>query len=294
LKRFPPNFGFRTGAVRSREVAYILAEDEDLVEKDQSHTVVLTWHKDKWLHHILSWVAKSACVLRVPKDQLLTIAGGGQFLVFGQGETTEGVITGLPTPDRRPGPFRAVREIGGQAYAVGLGGLAMKRSANGQWSSIGNGLPLDADLESMSGFSPGEMYAVGGRGQIWLYDSRSWRLVGSPTNAILTGVVCSPDGSVYCVGQRGVILKGRGDKWEEIGQTTSTGDLWGAEWFQEKLWISTMTSAYTLGNGELEPAKFGDDRPDTMYHLSAADGQLWSIGRKDIMAYDGASWRRIE
>jgi hypothetical protein len=291
---FPSKVGFRSGTLRSRDVAYILAEDEDLVEQDKSHTVVLTWHNGNWFRHFLEWVAKSACVVRTPKSQLVAIEGAGRFLVFGQGEVSEGVITIIPTPDGKLGPFRKARAISGDAYAVGLGGLAMKRSVSGQWIAIDRNLPSEADLESIAGFSDTELYAVGWRGQIWRYDGHLWHLVASPANSILTEVVCAPDGLVYCVGQMGVILRGRDDSWEEVQQNNFQADLWGAEWFNGGLWVSTMTSVYSLVSGNLQSANFGEDHPETAYELSAADGQLWSIGRKDIMAHDGEKWRRIE
>ena len=33
--------------------------------------------------------------------------------------------------------------------------------------------------------------------------------------------------------------------------------------------------------------------PKTCYRLSADDGVLWSIGAKDVLAFDGKTWTRI-
>jgi hypothetical protein len=38
----------------------------------------------------------------------------------------------------------------------------------------------------------------------------------------------------------------------------------------------------------------GVDTPDTYFKLSAMQEAMWSVGAKDVMAFDGASWMRID
>jgi hypothetical protein len=54
-----------------------------------------------------------------------------------------------------------------------------------------------------------------------------------------------------------------------------------------------MREVFVLVENEIVPVDFGEDRPQSAYHLTTCEEALWSIGAKDIMAFDGAVWRRI-
>ncbi|MFJ1617525.1 hypothetical protein ACIODT_30160 [Streptomyces sp. NPDC088251] len=69
-------------------------------------------------------------------------------------------------------------------------------------------------------------------------------------------------------------------------------DLWGMEVFDGQLYVSSAHFVYRLEDGKLKPVDFGDDVPQTCYHLSAADRIMWSIGPKDVMEFDGSNWKR--
>jgi hypothetical protein len=64
------------------------------------------------------------------------------------------------------------------------------------------------------------------------------------------------------------------------------------EHFAGQLYVSSTHFVYRLEGDTLKPVDFGDDAPRTCYHLSAADGIMWSIGPKDVMEFDGSSWKR--
>jgi hypothetical protein len=67
------------------------------------------------------------------------------------------------------------------------------------------------------------------------------------------------------------------------------------EFFDGQLYVSSTHLVYLLENGKLNPVDFGDDLPRTCYHLSAADGIMWSVGAKDVMEFDGSDWvRRLQ
>lgn len=117
---------------------------------------------------------------------------------------------------------------------------------------------------------------------------------GSPTNLVLTRVFCAGNGQVYASGRRGLLIVGRGDAWQAIEQEDVTSDIWDLAWYDGKLYLSTMRGLYTLQYGGLVEVDFGNDTPATCYHLSTADGVLWSFGTKDIMAFDGTTWTRID
>ncbi|MFH4032213.1 hypothetical protein WAI50_20455, partial [Acinetobacter baumannii] len=60
------------------------------------------------------------------------------------------------------------------------------------------------------------------------------------------------------------------------------------------LYVSSATAVYTLVGGHLKEVDFGDEQPQRCFHLSAADGVLWSIAAKDIFSFDGQQWTRID
>jgi hypothetical protein len=289
----PPDFSFRSGAVRLADLAYVLAEDDEMAEAEISHTVILELHQGTWGAKPIQWTAKSACVCQFPKQQLVAIGDEGEYLVMGQGDTLEGNIYGPHERQDKVGPFRSVNDIAGKAYAVGMNRLVYRRDGRDQWTPLDSGLPSDGHFEAIDGFAEDDLYAVGWNGEIWHFDGALWSQADSPTNVILTGVCCAGNGSVYCCGQRGTVLRGVGELWEVIDHGDTEGDVWDIEWFNDQLYLSTIMFIYRLVNNQLELVNFGSEQPATTYHLSSADGVMWSIGEKDLFLFDGNSWTRI-
>lgn len=203
---------------------------------------------------------------------------------------------------RRPkkrGPLREIRGIAkGRAYAVGTCRQAYLREDEDQWrcidqsAQVGDTPITDTSFESIDGFSEQEIYTVGWEGEIWQYDGARFTQQNSPTNLALYKVRCAPDGFAYACGQLGTLLRGRNDQWEMIEHESTEEDLWGMEVFDGQLYVSSTHFVYRLEDGKLKPVDFGDDVPLTCYHLSAADGIMWSIGPKDVMQFDGSTWTR--
>ena len=293
-KAFPETVTFRTGAVRSSNIVYVLSEDTEVMEEGAAHTALLTWQKGKWFKHFTDWIANSACVRRTPIEQVVMIGEDGEFLVGGGGgDLIEGEIPVDAGPSKKRGPLRSVRAIDGVPYAVGMGGVVFRQDQPDHWVRADDGIPKTQHLESIAGFSTDDMYAVGRKGIIWHFNERVWRRVVSPTNVILPSVCCADDGNVYACGLRGTLLCGRGDEWRIIETEDIDADMWDVEWFKGKLYLSTMMCVYRLDGNNLKYA-FGKEQPKTAYHLSSADGVLWSIGGRDIMAFNGKQWKRIE
>ena len=119
------------------------------------------------------------------------------------------------------------------------------------------------------------------------------KLAAQPTTLAFFRVLCAEDGNVYAAGQGGIIFRGRGATWEVIDHRDMKDDIFDLEWFEDKLWISTMYSLHTLEDGHLTLVDFDGEPPSTCNHLSTADGLLWSIGAKDVMQFDGKEWTRI-
>jgi hypothetical protein len=291
------DFSFIDGALRSRDRAYLLTVKDELAEKKEPYGLFFTWTAGKWGQQNVKWAAVSLCVARTPKEQMVSIGEWGDVMVLGSGEMGEEEIKdGEQYPEER-GTMRCVRAIEGVPYAAGLHRQVYRREGKKKWKCIDASMrPKDSEdvvgFESIDGFSEKDIYAVGWDGCIWHYNGKKWREIDSPTNLILTNVCCAPDGVVYACGQEGVLLRGRDDKWELLDHGKKQ-NFFGLAWYRNELYVASDMVVFTLKKNKLKPVQFEDDLPETAYRLSAADGVLWSVGAKDVLAFDGKKWTRI-
>lgn len=293
-------FTFITGVVRYHDLAYISSVFDKMNEDRVPHTFVTAWDAGDWCgagegdEDMQKWPAVSAAVVKTPLEQALFLGEEGQVFCLGSGDAHEERIQ----LDPFVGPLRCVASVDGVAYACGMRRQVFRRNGQDDWQRMDNGAlqklgdPLIAGFEAIGGFSDQEIYATGWEGEIWSWNGSTWKQEQSPTGLILTAICCAEDGYVYMCGQSGVIIRGRHDKWELV--SAGAEDLWSLAWHNGTLYAASFTAVYTLQDGNLTPIDFGDDTPSTCRVLSAADGVLWSIGGKDIFAFDGKKWTRID
>lgn len=294
-------FSFSTGVVRNKNLAYLLATKDDLVKEGTPHTRVYYRFNGNWFGVDLNWTATSASVCVTPEERFICTGDHGIVQVIGGGVSVEETIGSQPVFRSDRGPLREVRGIArGHAYAVGTKRQAYRRVGANKWVCIDESIQTPgADLtetsfESIDGFNESDIYAVGWEGEIWRYNGSIWRQLKSPTKLALYKVRCGSDGAVYACGQSGTLLCGRDNDWRIIEHGATTEDFWGLEWFGGKPYVSTAHFVYALNGKALERVTFDNQRPPaTCYHLSAADGIMWSIGAKDVMEFDGNQWARV-
>lgn len=70
--------------------------------------------------------------------------------------------------------------------------------------------------------------------------------------------------------------------------------LWDLEWFQARLYASTYSAIYELGQDGLRPVDLKSIQPESTYHLSSCDDTLWSVGETEVLSFDGKAWSRID
>jgi hypothetical protein len=291
-----------TGAVRLADLAYILCTRDALVEQDIPNTRFFRRYQGRWGGQEVRWLACSATIVRQPDERVLMLGVTAEVWAAGGGLSAEEPPVRQGTIDpRNRGPMTEIRCIAaGRAYVVGTNRQAYRRDAPGRWVCIDQTAqspgqdPINTGFKSIDGFSEEEIYAVGWGGEIWQYDGATWTQHASPTNVALQKIRCADDGTAYVCGQAGMLLRGRGTTWQPILHDATTEDLWGMEWFDGRLFVSSTHFIYELKDGTLARIDFGrGDYPRTCYHLSAADGIMWSIGAKDIFEFDGTTWTRI-
>lgn len=287
-----------TGCVRYQDLIYIVTLD-DSIDRQIEHSHLYTLDGGTLGYAgVQDWSTQSMTICRHPHEQLLAMSPLGHLRLIGSGLDSEELIS---TPDGSPetrGLLRKVRNIGQRAYAVGMNRQVYRRDGEGLWVCLDQAIrPAPSEVkgfETVDGFAENDLYAAGWDGEIWHYDGVGWHPCASPTNLVLTSLLCAADGQVYLAGQRGLLLKGRQNSWQIIEQEAMRDDIWDLAWFEGQLYVATYRGLYSLVNEQLVPVDFGDERPTSFYHLSAADGVLWSFGAKDIMAFDGSRWQRID
>ena len=286
----------RTAVVRLSDRGYIVAADTK-TEMEDPHAITFTWDRGQFSQGDRNYNAHSLCIINKPELGFVDISEQGYYSVNTVNGLTSGDIleSSQPPPkEARYGGFRSVSEIAGRAFVVGLRGLVYRLDELKLWTRIDDGLPKSFNIQAIHGFDATDIYAVGRKGEVWHYDGKVWEKLDMPTNANLTSVKCAADGKVYITGHSGTLLCGSGETWEVINHESTDEDLWDIEWFEDKVYVSSMSSVYRLEEGQrLVKVDFGNDTPKTCYQLSTADGVMWSNGEDDIMAFDGTVWSRI-
>lgn len=298
-------FSYVTGVPRDAAVGAVALVSDELAAGQIEHTVPMIWSGGRWLRasaERLDFTTVSMAVVPTPLRQAVYLGLHGNVFFIGAGDEHEEVID---TPDGAPerlGMMRGLRTIAGQLYAVGMRRQVYRRDNINLWTDLGTSArPRPEDdtvrsFEAIDGFEPSEIYAVGREGEIWQFDGRIWHQAASPTNVVLTGVCCGGDGVAYACGRLGILLRGRGDRWEIVQHEVTSQDFWGIAWLDGRLYLATSYQIFHFENDILTPVAFGTDTPRSCFHVQAsAEGNvLWSIGAKDVMAFDGASWTRID
>lgn len=283
---------FVDGAARGRDLVYFITKDRELGADDTPHALLLSYDEGEWYDvEDTNWNAAAICVAKKPAEKMVAIGEDGEVHTFVGGKDTEEQITPAPTC------LCGMNVVEGFPVACGMKRQAYLRKGENSWVDMHAPEPKEgenAGFEAIAGFALNEIYAAGWSGEIWQYNGKKWLNRTSPTNLILTGICCAPDEKVYICGQHGTLLRGRRTRWELIDLGDFTRDFWDLHWFNDKLYLATMSALFTLTNSGLMPVDFGDDEPATCYRLTSAEGVLWSVGSDDVFSFDGTSWTRVD
>lgn len=286
----------RTSVVRTREVGYIICEDPQREAVEDPHAITFRWNAGRFNQGDRNYNARSQCVINDPQPGMVDISEQGYYSVLTRDGMTSADLferSAPPPPSRRAGGIRSITEIEGKAYAIGIRGIVYRLDAVDAWARIDDGLPETFDGQAIHGFAHNDIYAVGRKGELWHFNGSGWSRHDLPTNANLTSVKCAGDENVYVGGYKGVLLRGRDDRWDIVAQKETSDDIWDLEWFEGKVYVSTMNNLYEILSDDLRLVDFGADTPSSFYQLSAGAGVMWSNGEFDIMSFDGRAWTRV-
>lgn len=187
--------------------------------------------------------------------------------------------------------------IDGWAYALSLFRKVFKRTAVGEWTQLKEGMELDikgdtlhAGFADMDGTDDNNLYAVGGRGDVWRYDGKRWHQCDFPANHELSTVTVAPDGQVYISGISGLWV-GKEDTWQLVCKGSFMVSYNDSVWFNGQLWLSADYHLH-IWDGEKLQRPLAKDGSRILHsgHMDAHDGILAVAGPSTVHAYDGDEW----
>ncbi len=290
--------GFLSGFVQSRDVVRVIAQIPEISEVGNPYSWVVKWSQmpPTWYRFELRWLATRIWMMDEGGPTLFITGPDGRVMVVSARGPAEELICGGSRGDTCQGVIRDLRAVGLHLYACGMGRQVYRRDGPGGWIAHHGAMALTpgtlavAGLNAIDGLSEENMYAVGFLGEIWHYDGSVWRQLESPTNVILHRVRHVKEGVAYACGQAGVVLRGSGTTWEVLAHNSTEEDLWGMEWFQERLYVSSSTAVYVLGE-DLLLSRVSPPGA-TCGHLHANDGVMWSFGGAYLMSTtNGTDWQ---
>ncbi len=227
------------------------------------------------------------------------VGGNGQAISSSpDGQTTEErVASGADSPETI-GDLRSAAIVGSRLIAVGMQRQVYVRAEDGTWSASRAGLPAFGEgetsgFEAVAAVSAAEIYAAGWDGELWRFDGASWNPIASPTKSIITALCVDDAGLVHGCGRNGLLLSGRADAWRVVSDPRCPDDLWSMAAHGARVFAASRRSLYCIEDGALSVVELSSTGAGSFGVLSANGRHLWSIGDKDVLSYDGASWSAI-
>ncbi|RSZ57351.1 hypothetical protein HF313_11415 [Massilia atriviolacea] len=202
------------------------------------------------------------------------------------------------SPVRRGSIFR-IKMIEGYAYVCGGNRSVGKRLGKGEWFSHSEAIPklvnsTDDGFDDIAGFNENDLYAVGGKGDVWHYNGKTWQQVSFPTNIWTTTVCCGGDGNVYISCYEGLTFMGRENRWKKIYDGGISLGFKDMVWHEGKVWCTNDNGVWTIENGKLARAS---GLPSEIYvcsgSLSVNDGVMLMAGLGGAAFMENGQWHNL-
>ncbi|MFZ6675227.1 hypothetical protein [Undibacterium sp. Xuan67W] len=320
-KTISPAVSFYDGCVIARDRIWLCGKLDFLEYDDYSHSRSYSFGNNTWGGEDLPYMTTSVCVYR-PKDPIpaeramCTLAEMAGCVHFYWAKGVKRGIEMLPGAEEDGGllHLQQIIQIGDDLYVVGSSSQVYRRHQN-VWQIFNQGLEetptevfvkqgkslseavslsqkTSSMLHSIDGSDFNNLFAVGFGGIICHRGDGSWKQLEQVTNANLHRVKYVDENTVYAVGDKGILLKGNAKGFHAI-KTGINDDLWGLEWFNNKLYIGTKQKGLYEFDGKNCHKVMSTPKKDFECHtLNAYDGQLLALGSKDIFLTDDCvKWR---
>jgi hypothetical protein len=272
---------------------------DDVAAKEINHSAFMSWQRPMLAPRFMK-MYRTVFVGQLPDGSIVVVGDNGHCLtITPSGQAIDEFVSNGTDSPKNTGHLRSAAVVGNQVMAVGMQRQVYLRSESGQWSEARAGLPPlgqgeTSGFEAVVAVQPGEVYAAGWDGEIWRFDGRRWHPVDSPTNRIITALCVDPaSGTVFGCGRTGLLLSGRGDAWQTLPELRCPDDLWSLAVHGKRLFAASLKRLYLIEDDAISLVDLGEIGAESFGVLSQNQGQLWSIGEKDVVAYDGSAWSRV-
>lgn len=219
-------------------------------------------------------------------------------------------------PSKALGPLRGLSAAAGTLFAHGMKREVFRRETRGVWAPFDAGMTAAAPvakgkvdvsamikqgIKDLGGIDaiveaePGELIAVGWRGEIWSNAGSAWRRIDSPTNLALHDAVVRADGFVWACGQAGTLVKGRKGAWSPVTvEEPRKLDFRAICELRGEIYVADGHSLRVLRDNRLEVVEFTPGEIVPSVYLNTSHGHLLSIaGQELFVTSDGLQWRAL-
>lgn len=197
--------------------------------------------------------------------------------------------------------IRRIKCIRGWAYAVSRFRMVFKRVEVGRWQPLNDGLELDRHetpgpdqgFNDIDGLADDDLYAVGGRGDVFHFDGRRWTRCDFPTNQQTCTVAVAPDGMAYITTVDGSIWAGTHDTWRLADKAEHGIEYNDSVWFKGTLWLCSDYQLHVWDGTRRRRAEWKGQPVVHSGHMDALDGVLVVAGPGTVHAFDGTDWHEL-
>lgn len=234
---------------------------------------------------------------RIGDEVGVAVDGRGQVYVRRvNGGALEANIPGGKGLGPLRGSMNSVKQLGGALYGCGGERSLFRRLGPDRWEEVGPLPPEgrgETGFQDFDGFSESDIYAAGGKGDVWRYDGTAWHKIAFPSNMWIESVCCGEDGYVYIGAQSGTVYRGRGDQWMMIHQGDLSLPFRDMVWFKDRVYATNDYGLWEIQEGRLQPSQAPIEITNCAGNLSVADGVMLMAGAYGAALHDGQSWSRL-
>ncbi len=239
--------------------------------------------------------AMFVCPSYIPDERWLFVTSGGDVCVVSkEGPNFENRVLNKRTV------IFGIKTIGDDTYCVGPGRKVMKRIEKNHWLDLSTEVlkkehPNDIKgFRDIDGFSDTDLYACGGRDDLWRYNGTEWYFVDLPIKGSINHLCCGTNGFLYVLVDSRTLISGREGDWRKIKIDLTKDFIGGLYWYQDRLIFTTEVACFELRGDKVERSKLIDESPLKFYdYISCYEDKMFLVNGTEAAYYDGNCWEKI-